>query len=105
MLKAEALSGLFAGGAAEGSFAAGAEFLRGTAGSLVQAAGGVWLAPAWAELTAGLGCIWLGIMVLPLAVLTAAELRGQRAAAWLRVPVLRRFNAFIPAYTRRGCFG
>ena len=96
VLKAEALSGLFAGGAeiwsgaAEGSFAAGTEFLRGTAGSLVQAAGGVWLAPAWAELTAGLGCIWLGITVLPLAVLTAAELRGQRAAAWLRVPVLRR---------------
>lgn len=118
VLKAEALSGLFAGGAeiwsgaAEGSFAAGAEFLRGTAGSLVQAAGGVWLAPAWAELTAGLGCIWLGIMVLPLAVLTAAELRGQRAAAWLRVPVLRRFNAFYTGvyaagllWLTAGCFG
>ena len=118
VLKAEALSGLFAGGAeiwsgaAEGSFAAGAEFLRGTAGSLVQAAGGVWLAPAWAELTAGLGCIWLGIMVLPLAVLTAAELRGQRAAAWLRVPVLRRFNAFYTGvyaagllWLPAGCFG
>ena len=118
VLKAEALSGLFAGGAeiwsgaAEGSFAAGAEFLRGTAGSLVQAAGGVWLAPAWAELTAGLGCIWLGIMVLPLAVLTAAELRGQRAAAWLRVPVLRRFNAFYTGvyaagllWLTVGCFG
>lgn len=117
-LKAEALSGLFAGGAeiwsgaAEGSFAAGAEFLRGTAGSLVQAAGGVWLAPAWVELTAGLGCIWLGIMVLPLAVLTAAELRGQRAAAWLRVPVLRRFNAFYTGvyaagllWLTAGCFG
>lgn len=118
VLKAEALSGLFAGGAeiwsaaAEGSFAAGAEFLRGTAGSLVQAAGGVWLAPAWAELTAGLGCIWLGITVLPLAVLTAAELRGQRAAAWLRVPVLRRFNAFYTGvyaagllWLTAGCFG
>ena len=118
VLKAEALSGLFAGGAeiwsgaAEGSFAAGAEFLRGTAGSLVQAASGVWLAPAWAELTAGLGCIWLGIMVLPLAVLTAAELRGQRAAAWLRVPVLRRFNAFYTGvyaagllWLTAGCFG
>ena len=118
VLKAEALSGLFAGGAeiwssaAEGSFAAGTEFLRGTAGSLVQAAGGVWLAPAWAELTAGLGCIWLGIMVLPLAVLTAAELRGQRAAAWLRVPVLRRFNAFYTGvyaagllWLTAGCFG
>lgn len=118
VLKAEALSGLFAGGAeiwsgaAEGSFAAGAEFLRGTAGSLVQAAGGVWLAPAWAELTAGLGCIWLGIMVLPLAVLTAAELWGQRAAAWLRVPVLRRFNAFYTGvyaagllWLTAGCFG
>lgn len=118
VLKAEALSGLFAGGAeiwsgaAEGSFAAGAEFLRGTAGSLVQAAGGVWLAPAWAELTAGLGCIWLGIMVLPLAVLTAAELRGQRAAAWLWVPVLRRFNAFYTGvyaagllWLTAGCFG
>lgn len=118
VLKAEALSGLFAGGAeiwsgaAEGSFAAGAEFLRGTAGSLVQAAGGVWLAPAWAELTAGLGYIWLGIMVLPLAVLTAAELRGQRAAAWLRVPVLRRFNAFYTGvyaagllWLTAGCFG
>lgn len=118
VLKAEALSGLFAGGAeiwsgaAEGSFAAGAEFLRGTAGSLVQAAGGVWLAPAWVELTAGLGCIWLGIMVLPLAVLTAAELRGQRAAAWLRVPVLRRFNAFYTGvyaagllWLTAGCFG
>lgn len=118
VLKAEALSGLFAGGAeiwsgaAEGSFAAGAEFLRGTAGSLVQAAGGVWLAPAWAELTAGLGCIWLGITVLPLAVLTAAELRGQRAAAWLRVPVLRRFNAFYTGvyaagllWLAAGCFG
>ena len=118
VLKAEALSGLFAGGAeiwsgaAEGSFAAGAEFLRGTAGSLVQAAGGVWLAPAWAELTAGLGCIGLGIMVLPLAVLTAAELRGQRAAAWLRVPVLRRFNAFYTGvyaagllWLTAGCFG
>ena len=118
VLKAEALSGLFAGGAeiwsgaAEGSFAAGAEFLRGTAGSLVQAAGGVWLAPAWAELTAGLGCIWLGIMVLPLAVLTAAELLGQRAAAWLRVPVLRRFNAFYTGvyaagllWLTAGCFG
>lgn len=118
VLKAEALSGLFADGAeiwssaAEGSFAAGAEFLRGTAGSLVQAAGGVWLAPAWAELTAGLGCIWLGIMVLPLAVLTAAELRGQRAAAWLRVPVLRRFNAFYTGvyaagllWLTAGCFG
>lgn len=118
VLKAEALSGLFADGAeiwssaAEGSFAAGAEFLRGTAGSLVQAAGGVWLAPAWAELTAGLGCIWLGITVLPLAVLTAAELRGQRAAAWLRVPVLRRFNAFYTGvyaagllWLTAGCFG
>lgn len=118
VLKAEALSGLFADGAeiwssaAEGSFAAGAEFLRGTAGSLVQAAGGVWLAPAWAELTAGLGCIWLGIMVLPLAVLTAAELWGQRAAAWLRVPVLRRFNAFYTGvyaagllWLTAGCFG
>lgn len=118
VLKAEALSGLFAGGAeiwssaAEGSFAAGTEFLRGTAGSLVQVAGGVWLAPAWAELTAGLGCIWLGIMVLPLAVLTAAELRGQRAAAWLRVPVLRRFNAFYTGvyaagllWLTAGCFG
>lgn len=118
VLKAEALSGLFAGGAeiwsgaAEGSFAAGTEFLRGTAGSLVQAAGGVWLAPAWAELTAGLGCIWLGIMVLPLAVLTAAELWGQRAAAWLRVPVLRRFNAFYTGvyaagllWLTAGCFG
>ena len=118
VLKAEALSGLFAGGAeiwssaAEGSFAAGTEFLRGTAGSLVQAAGGVWLAPAWAELTAGLGCIWLGIMVLPLAVLTAAELRGQRAAAWLWVPVLRRFNAFYTGvyaagllWLTAGCFG
>lgn len=118
VLKAEALSGLFAGGAeiwssaAEGSFAAGAEFLRGTAGSLVQAAGGVWLAPAGARLTAGLGCIWLGIMVLPLAVLTAAELRGQRAAAWLRVPVLRRFNAFYTGvyaagllWLTAGCFG
>lgn len=118
VLKAEALSGLFAGGAeiwngaAEGSFAAGTEFLRGTAGSLVQAAGGVWLAPAWAELTAGLGCIWLGITVLPLAVLTAAELRGQRAAAWLRVPVLRRFNAFYTGvyaagllWLTVGCFG
>ena len=118
VLKAEALSGLFAGGAeiwssaAEGSFAAGTEFLGGTAGSLVQAAGGVWLAPAWAELTAGLGCIWLGIMVLPLAVLTAAELRGQRAAAWLRVPVLRRFNAFYTGvyaagllWLTAGCFG
>ena len=118
VLKAEALSGLFAGGAeiwsgaAEGSFAAGAEFLRGTAGSLVQAAGGVWLAPAWAELTAGLGGIWLGITVLPLAVLTAAELRGQRAAAWLRVPVLRRFNAFYTGvyaagllWLTAGCFG
>jgi len=118
VLKAEALSGLFAGGAeiwsgaAEGSFAAGAEFLRGTAGSLVQAAGGVWLAPAWAELTAGLGCIWLGITVLPLAVLTAAELLGQRAAAWLRVPVLRRFNAFYTGvyaagllWLTAGCFG
>lgn len=118
VLKAEALSGLFAGGveiwsgAAEGSFAAGTEFLRGTAGSLVQAAGGVWLAPAWAELTAGLGCIWLGITVLPLAVLTAAELRGQRAAAWLRVPVLRRFNAFYTGvyaagllWLTAGCFG
>ena len=118
VLKAEALSGLFAGGAeiwsgaAEGSFAAGAEFLRGTAGSLVQAAGGVWLAPAWVELTAGLGCIWLGITVLPLAVLTAAELRGQRAAAWLRVPVLRRFNAFYTGvyaagllWLTAGCFG
>ena len=116
VLKAEALSGLFAGGAeiwsgaAEGSFAAGTEFLRGTAGSLVQAAGGVWLAPAWAELTAGLGCIWLGITVLPLAVLTAAELRGQRAAAWL--PVLRRFNAFYTGvyaagllWLTAGCFG
>lgn len=86
VLKAEALSGLFAGG--------------------------VWLAPAWAELTAGLGCIWLGIMVLPLAVLTAAELRGQRAAAWLRVPVLRRFNAFYTGvyaagllWLTAGCFG
>ena len=118
VLKAEALSGLFADGAeiwssaAEGSFAAGAEFLKGTAGSLVQAAGGVWLAPAWAELTAGLGCIWLGITVLPLAVLTAAELRGQRAAAWLRVPVLRRFNAFYTGvyaagllWLTAGCFG
>lgn len=118
VLKAEALSGLFAGGAeiwngaAEGSFAAGTEFLRGTAGSLVQAAGGVWLAPAWAELTAGLGCIWLGITVLPLAVLTAAELRGQRTAAWLRVPVLRRFNAFYTGvyaagllWLTAGCFG
>ena len=118
VLKAEALSGLFADGAeiwssaAEGSFAAGAEFLRGTAGSLVQAAGGVWLAPAWAELTAGLGCIWLGITVLPLAVLTAAELWGQRAAAWLRVPVLRRFNAFYTGvyaagllWLTAGCFG
>lgn len=118
VLKAEALSGLFAdgaeiwNGAAEGSFAAGTEFLRGTAGSLVQAAGGVWLAPAWAELTAGLGCIWLGITVLPLAVLTAAELRGQRAAAWLRVPVLRRFNAFYTGvyaagllWLTAGCFG
>ena len=118
VLKAEALSGLFAGGAeiwsgaAEGSFAAGTEFLRGTAGSLVQAAGGVWLAPAWAELTAGLGCIWLGITVLPLAVLTAAELLGQRAAAWLRVPVLRRFNAFYTGvyaagllWLTAGCFG
>lgn len=118
VLKAEALSGLFADGAeiwssaAEGSFAAGAEFLRGTAGSLVQAAGGVWLAPVWAELTAGLGCIWLGIMVLPLAVLTAAELWGQRAAAWLRVPVLRRFNAFYTGvyaagllWLTAGCFG
>lgn len=118
VLKAEALSGLFAGGAeiwsgaAEGSFAAGAEFLRGTAGSLVQAAGGVWLAPAWVELTAGLGCIWLGITVLPLAVLTAAVLRGQRAAAWLRVPVLRRFNAFYTGvyaagllWLTAGCFG
>lgn len=118
VLKAEALSGLFAGGAeiwssaAEGSFAAGTEFLRGTAGSLVQAAGGVWLAPAWAELTAGLGCIWLGITVLPLAVLTAAELWGQRAAAWLRVPVLRRFNAFYTGvyaagllWLTAGCFG
>lgn len=118
VLKAEALSGLFAGGAeiwsgaAEGSFAAGTEFLRGTAGSLVQAAGGVWLAPAWAELTAGLGCIWLGITVLPLAVLTAAELCGQRAAAWLRVPVLRRFNAFYTGvyaagllWLTAGCFG
>ena len=118
VLKAEALSGLFAGGAeiwsgaAEGSFAAGTEFLRGTAGSLVQAAGGVWLAPAWAELTAGLGGIWLGITVLPLAVLTAAELRGQRAAAWLRVPVLRRFNAFYTGvyaagllWLTAGCFG
>lgn len=135
-LKAEALSGLFTVGAeiwsvaAEGSFAAGAELLRGTAGSLalagslasagslVQAAGeaavagGVWLAPAWAELTAGLGCIWLGIMVLPLAVLTAAELRGQRAAAWLWVPVLRRFNAFYTGvyaagllWLTAGCFG
>lgn len=118
VLKAEALSGLFAGGAeiwsgaAEGSFAAGTEFLRGTAGSLVQAAGGVWLAPAWAELTAGLGCIWLGIMVLPLAVLTAAELRGQGTAVWLRVPVLRRFNAFYTGvyaagllWLTAGCFG
>lgn len=118
VLKAEALSGLFAGGAeiwsgaAEGSFAAGAEFLRGTAGSLVQAAGGVWLAPAWAELTAGLGCIWLGITVLPLAVLTAAELRGQGTAVWLRVPVLRRFNAFYTGvyaagllWLTAGCFG
>lgn len=118
VLKAEALSGLFAGGAeiwssaAEGSFAAGTEFLRGTAGSLVQAAGGVWLAPAWAELTAGLGCIWLGITVLPLAVLTAAELRGQGTAVWLRVPVLRRFNAFYTGvyaagllWLTAGCFG
>lgn len=118
VLKAEALSGLFAGGAeiwssaAEGSFAAGAEFLRGTAGSLVQAAGGVWLAPAGARLTAGLGCIWLGIMVLPLAVLTAAELRGQGTAVWLRVPVLRRFNAFYTGvyaagllWLTAGCFG
>lgn len=103
VLKAEALSGLFAGGA---------EIWSGAAGSLVQAAGGVWLAPAWAELTAGLGCIWLGIMVLPLAVLTAAELRGQRAAAWLRVPVLRRFNAFYTGvyaagllWLTAGCFG
>ena len=79
---------------------------------MVQAAGGVWLAPAWAELTAGLGCIWLGIMVLPLAVLTAAELWGQRAAAWLRVPVLRRFNAFYTGvyaagllWLTAGCFG
>lgn len=68
--------------------------------------------PAWAELTAGLGCIWLGITVLPLAVLTAAELRGQRAAAWLRVPVLRRFNAFYTGvyaagllWLTAGCFG
>lgn len=103
VLKAEALSGLFAGGA---------EIWSGAAGSLVQAAGGVWLAPAWAELTAGLGCIWLGIMVLPLAVLTAAELWGQRAAAWLRVPVLRRFNAFYTGvyaagllWLTAGCFG
>ncbi len=103
VLKAEALSGLFAGGA---------EIWSSAAGSLVQAAGGVWLAPAWAELTAGLGCIWLGIMVLPLAVLTAAELRGQRAAAWLRVPVLRRFNAFYTGvyaagllWLTAGCFG
>lgn len=103
VLKAEALSGLFAGGA---------EIWSGAAGSLVQAAGGVWLAPAWAELTAGLGCIWLGITVLPLAVLTAAELRGQRAAAWLRVPVLRRFNAFYTGvyaagllWLTAGCFG
>ena len=103
VLKAEALSGLFAGGA---------EIWSGAAGSLVQAAGGVWLAPAWVELTAGLGCIWLGITVLPLAVLTAAELRGQRAAAWLRVPVLRRFNAFYTGvyaagllWLTAGCFG
>ncbi len=103
VLKAEALSGLFAGGA---------EIWSGAAGSLVQAAGGVWLAPAWAELTAGLGCIWLGIMVLPLAVLTAAELWGQRAAAWLWVPVLRRFNAFYTGvyaagllWLTAGCFG
>ena len=51
-------------------------------------------------------------MVLPLAVLTAAELWGQRAAAWLRVPVLRRFNAFYTGvyaagllWLTAGCFG
>lgn len=129
-LKAEALSGLFTVGAeiwsvaAEGSFAAGAELLRGTAGSLASAgslaqaageaavAGGVWLAPAWTELAAGLGCVWLGIIALPLAVLTAAELRGQRVAVWLRATVLRRFNAFYTGvyaagllWLAAGCFG
>ena len=135
-LKAEALSGLFTVGAeiwsvaAEGSFAAGAELLRGTvgslalagslasAGSLAQAAGeaavagGVWLAPAWTELAVGLGCIWLGIIALPLAVLTAAELWGQRVAVWLRATVLRRFNAFYTGvyaagllWLAAGCFG
>lgn len=135
-LKAEALSGLFTVGAeiwsvaAEGSFAAGAELLRGTAGSLALAgslasagslaqaageaavAGGVWLAPAWTELAVGLGCIWLGIIALPLAVLTAAELWGQRIAVWLRAPVLRRFNAFYTGvyaagllWLAAGCFG
>lgn len=135
-LKAEALSGLFTVGAeiwsvaAEGSFAAGAELLRGTAGSLALAgslasagslaqtageaavAGGVWLAPAWTELAVGLGCIWLGIIALPLAVLTAAELRGQRVAVWLRATVLRRFNAFYTGvyaagllWLAAGCFG
>lgn len=123
-LKAEALSGLFTVGveiwsvAAEGSFTAGAELLRGTAGSLVQAAGeaavagGVWLAPAWTELAAGLGCVWLGIIALPLAMLTAAELRGQRVAVWLRATVLRRFNAFYTGvyaagllWLAAGCFG
>ena len=50
--------------------------------------------------------------MLPLAVLTAAELWGQRAAAWLRVPVLRRFNAFYTGvyaagllWLTAGCFG
>ena len=135
-LKAEALSGLFTVGAeiwsvaAEGSFAAGAELLRGTAGSLALAgslasagslaqaageaavAGGVWLAPAWTELAVGLGCIWLGIIALPLAVLTAAELWGQRVAVWLRATVLRRFNAFYTGvyaagllWLAAGCFG
>ena len=130
VLKAEALSGLFTVGAeiwsvaAEGSFAAGAELLRGTAGSLASAgslaqaageaavAGGVWLAPAWTELAAGLGCVWLGIIALPLAMLTAAELRGQRVAVWLRATVLRRFNAFYTGvyaagllWLAAGCFG
>lgn len=135
-LKAEALSGLFTVGveiwsvAAEGSFAAGAELLRGTAGSLALAgslasagslaqaageaavAGGVWLAPAWTELAVGLGCVWLGIIALPLAMLTAAELRGQRVAVWLRATVLRRFNAFYTGvyaagllWLAAGCFG
>ena len=100
VLKAEALSGLFAGGAERwsgagaGSCAAGTEFLRGTAGSLVQAAGGVWLAPAWAELTAGLGCIWLGIMVLPLADLETSAEPGEATEGMPPVAVVAPVDAF-----------